>query len=134
MIGIRKLCGNNGCRQHRSSVAFFPVLIFCLALLVPSMRLNAQVQTGINGTVVDAKGAVIPKANVTVTDNATGIVSRAVTSTAGTFTVIVLNPGTYTVTVDAPGFKRSVNTNVSVEISKESAVFSPWFPARPASL
>ncbi len=127
-IGIRKLCGNNGCRQHRAGVAFLPVVIFCLALLVPSMHLNAQVQTGINGTVVDVKGAVIPKANVTVTDNATGIVSRAVTSTAGTFTVIVLNPGHYSVAVEAKGFKQSVQTDVTVEISKFSAVAFTMVP------
>ncbi|MHB1781695.1 MAG: outer membrane beta-barrel protein [Acidimicrobiales bacterium] len=85
--------------------------------------MDAQVQTGINGTVVDAKGAVIAGANVTVTNNSTNVVTQGTaTSSAGTFTVIGLIPGTYTVTVDAPGFKRSVKTGVLVEISKESAV------------
>ena len=109
------------------------VFIFCLALLVPSIRLNAQVQTGIGGSVVDAKGAVIAGASVTATNSSTGVVTQGTdTSSTGTFTIIGLLPGTYTVTVDASGFKRSVETNVSVEISKESAVFSPWFPVRSA--
>jgi hypothetical protein len=93
------------------------------------MHLNAQVQTGISGSVMDAKGAVIAGASVTATNNSTGAVTQGTdSSSAGTFTIIGLIPGTYTVTVDAPGFKRSVKTGVAVEISKESAVFFTMVP------
>ncbi|MHB1865777.1 MAG: outer membrane beta-barrel protein, partial [Candidatus Saccharimonadales bacterium] len=108
-------------RRCQLGVAFIPVLVFCFTVLGSSVRLNAQVTYGISGTVTDAAGAIIPGANVTFTDNATGIISRAVTSAkAGTFTVILLNPGHYSVTVEAKGFKRSVQANVTVEIGKFS--------------
>ncbi len=108
---------------HGVRIACIPVLSLCLAMLVMSGRLNAQVQTGINGTVVDSSGAAIPGARVTVKDASTGVVTQGTTtSSVGTFVVIGLNPGHYSVTVDATGFKTSMQTNVTVEISKVSAV------------
>ncbi len=115
--------------SRKARVASIPVLLFCLAFLVLGGRLNGQVQTGINGTVVDSSGAVIPGATVTVRDAATGVVKQGTTtSTAGTFVVIGLIPGHYSVTVGATGFKTSVKTNVTVEISKVSAVTFKMVP------
>ncbi len=105
-----------------------PILIFSSFLLLSAGRLNAQVTNGINGTVTDANGAIIAGANVTVTDNATGVSSRATTSSAGTFIVIGLNPGHYSVKVESPGFKTSVQTNVTVEVAKMSALSFQMVP------
>ena len=119
-----QLSNNSSSRcQDRNRIAPLPFLAFFLALLVSSGRLNAQVQTGINGTVVDSTGASIAGATVTVKEESTGVVTQGTkTSSAGTFVVIGLNPGHYSITVDATGFKRSIQTNVSVEIAKLSAV------------
>src|SRR5665213_408419 len=107
---------------HRVRLVCMMLLSLCLAVLALSGRANAQVQTGINGTVVDSTGAVIPGATVTVKDASTGVVSQGTsTSTAGTFFVVGLIPGHYSVTVSAGGIKTSVKTNVTVEISKVSA-------------
>ena len=57
----------------------------CLALLLSVAPLRAQVQSGINGTVTDSSQAVISGARITITNNATGVVSNTATSTAGTF-------------------------------------------------
>lgn len=102
------------------------VVLLCLgllcAILCPSWSsLRAQVVSGIKGTVSDTSGAVIPRARVTITNTATGVNSYDVTSAEGTFTVIGLNPGEYTVTVDAPQFKRD-QTRVTVEVTKVSAI------------
>jgi hypothetical protein len=92
-----------------------------LVLLFSGSALRAQVQTGISGTVSDPTGAVIAHATVTITNTSTGVVSRAATSTAGTFIVVGLLPGTYSIAVDAHGFKQ-FRTTATVEISKVSAV------------
>jgi hypothetical protein len=97
----------------------FALFAFCLALLWPEPS-RAQVQTGVNGTVTDLSGAVITGAHVTATNNATGVPASAVTSSAGTFSIIGLNPGEYSVTVEATGFK-TVKTGVTIEVAKLSS-------------
>jgi outer membrane receptor protein involved in Fe transport len=68
--------------------------------------LQAQVAgTGtIAGTISDPTGAVIAGAVVTVTNTATGLVSTQTTPTAGTYSIVALPPGEYTVNVRAAGF------------------------------
>ena len=101
-------------------VALRPV-VACLALLLSVAPLRAQVQSGINGTVVDPSQAVISGARVTITNTSTGVVSNTVTSSGGTFNAVGLIPGDYSVVVDASGFRRS-RTTVVVEIAKMSSV------------
>ena len=102
------------------------VLVFTqllsLALLLQGIALKAQVQNAISGTVMDSSGALIVGANVTVRNLATGVVSQTATSSVGIYLVIGLKPGSYSVTVEAKGFERSVETNVTVEIAKTSTV------------
>ena len=112
---------------HRSVLnwcgsAFLPVLAFSIAALFPSGRLCAQAVTAISGTVMDSTGAVMPNVAVTITNNTTNVVSQATTSSVGTFTVIGLEPGHYSVAVEATGFKRSVQNDVTVEVAKTSTV------------
>ena len=68
--------------------------------------LQAQVAgTGtIAGTISDPTGAVISGAVVTVTNTGTGLVSTQTTSAAGTYSIVALPPGEYTVNVRASGF------------------------------
>ncbi|MHB1936662.1 MAG: outer membrane beta-barrel protein [Acidobacteriaceae bacterium] len=110
-----------------------PALIFSVVLLFSSTPLNAQVANGINGTVTDATGAVVAGAKVTATNNSTAVVSHAVTSSAGTFVVVGLNPGHYSVAVEAPGFKRSVQTDVTVEVAKMSDIAFKMTPGSASS-
>jgi hypothetical protein len=98
----------------------YPVFV-CLAFLACVGSARAQSQSGINGTVTDSSQAVISAANITIANTATGVVSNAVTSTAGTFNVIGLIPGEYSVVTDATGFRKS-ETKVLVEISKMSSL------------
>ena len=69
------------------------------------------------GTVTDTSGAVVPNANVTVTNQATTVSQKTVTSSAGTYSFRGLPPGRYDVTVEASGFKKGVQSNVNVEVS-----------------
>jgi hypothetical protein len=76
-----------------------------------------QAQTGsINGTVVDASGAVIPGAQVQVVDQGTGGVARqASTDATGTFRALNLTPSTYTIKVSAPGMEQLSRTGVVLD-------------------
>ena len=92
--------------------------IFAVLLLLASCAV-AQTPTGtIQGTVLDQQNAGIPAATITITNNATGV-SRVVTSDdAGRFSAPFLNPGNYTVLVEAKGFKQDRRDNVVVAVSE----------------
>src|ERR1700722_3406874 len=69
------------------------VCVFCLfTLLIVPVQLYGQVENGISGTVEDASGEIIVGASVVVTNASTGVVSRATTTSQGTFTVVGLLP------------------------------------------
>lgn len=92
-----------------------PVLIVGALCFTPSMAI-AQTSGGrIIGTVTDPSGAVIPGATVTATrEQAATIVTQ--TNEAGRYTFTGLTPGVYTLTVEAPNFKKAVLTDIIVEV------------------
>ena len=94
-----------------------------LACIVPcAMHAQAVDSQQISGTVTDPTGAAVVGADVSVTNAATGI-SRAVKSNSdGLYVVLNLPVGTYTVTSSAPGFKKSVITDVTVDVGAKPAV------------
>lgn len=103
------------------STPVFVVLAFFLALF-SAKNLYAQANAGITGTVTDSSGAVIAGANVTVTNQATGTASHAASSSAGTYALTGLTPGVYSLTVEASGFKKSVQNGVNIEVSRTSTI------------
>jgi len=68
----------------------------------------------INGNVTDSTGAVIPGASVRARDESTGIEKSTIANSNGAFTLGDLIPGTYQLTVIAPGFATAQQNNVSV--------------------
>ncbi len=77
---------------------------------------SAQQSFGsISGVVQDSQGAVVPNAKVELTNVAQGALVRSlVTSTEGTFVITPLPPATYSLTVEAPGFKKYVKTDIKL--------------------
>jgi hypothetical protein len=68
----------------------------------------------ITGTITDPQGAGVPTAKVSILENATGLSYAAVTNETGEFVRPLLKPGTYTVSVEAPGFRKAEQRNVLV--------------------
>jgi len=90
-------------------------LFATLVMVMPAM---AQFGAGIQGTVTDQTGAVVKGAKVTVTNDATQVSSTTVTSDSGYYSVQLLPPGKYTVSVEAATFKTgSIH---GVEVGAES--------------
>ena len=100
-------------------------IAMCFAvLLMMSGRLFSQAgATGtILGTVTDSSGAIVPNAKVTVTNTATNVAFRTVTSSAGDFYAPSLNPGPYKVTVESTGFSKSVTNTVTLTVDQNFRV------------
>ena len=95
------------------------LVIFSALLFFSNGMARAQEATGkIVGTVFDQQGAVIPGAQVTVTDTATGVTSTGVTNKEGYFEVPNLPIGTYNVTVEQPGFDKIVTQAKELQINQ----------------
>jgi hypothetical protein len=96
-------------------------LALCLGLCI-APQLPAQTLSSITGTVTDSSGALTPNAKVTITNVATGVAKTATASSAGTYVVTDLIPGTYTVRVELAGFQAVVLSGVGVEVGRASTV------------
>jgi len=98
-------------------------LILALTLLSAASLGFAQTPTGtLQGTVQDPQGAMISGAKVSVISTTTGGTKTATTDTAGRFSIPYLNPGTYTVIVEARGFRTARQDNVVAEVSQTNSL------------
>jgi hypothetical protein len=90
------------------------LLAICLALGAEARAQVAETAAQVSGQVTDAAGAAVPGAAVVVKNTATGDERRAQTNEDGVYTVPQLNPGSYVITVEQSGFKK---TEVSVVLN-----------------
>lgn len=97
-----------------------------------SVGLPAQETRGsIVGTVTDAQAAVIPGAAVTVTNVGTNVSFRLTTNASGYYEALLLLPGSYAVSVEAPGFKKALRTGLTLAWASScgwtsSLRWAPW--------
>ncbi|HLJ87185.1 MAG TPA: carboxypeptidase regulatory-like domain-containing protein [Candidatus Angelobacter sp.] len=100
-------------------------VILSLAVLVAGAALSwaqSTVSTGsVQGTVTDPNGAVVPNANIVVTNRATGRALKLATNSSGTFSSGALIPGDYEVRVEVAGFQTAVTT-VPVQVGVVASV------------
>jgi Carboxypeptidase regulatory-like domain/TonB dependent receptor len=94
-------------------------LLCCFALLLISgLKLTAQETTGgLQGTLRDPSGAVVPGATVTVTANSLVGTKSVETDSSGYYRFANLPPDTYTITVTAKGFSTA-KREVTVEVGR----------------
>jgi Carboxypeptidase regulatory-like domain len=95
--------------------------IVLVAALVAGLAASGVAQTirgTLTGTVTDSSGGVVPGATVTATNAANGIAESVVTNQQGGYTMPLLQPGNYSVTIELPGFKRYVRSGVTIEIAQ----------------
>lgn len=91
-------------------------VLFLIALLIAvTVPAFAQYSSGVDGTVTDQTGAIIPGAQVTVTNQATEVKQTAIANSQGFVQVLHLPPGRYTVQVSAPGFGAWVQADIDIE-------------------
>src|ERR1017187_3215282 len=96
----------------------------CVILAALALAASAQVTTTsrLDGTVTDAQGAVVPAAQVVVTQTATSQTFHATADDKGYWVLPSLQTGTYKVTVTHPGFKIATNDNVVIDAGVPATV------------
>lgn len=96
--------------------------LFIAALLFAATVFGQQTNGNLRGRVVDAAGAVIVGANVTVIVAASGVERSAQTNQAGEFSFTNLAPGKYVIRVSAPGFAAYENAEIEVFARRDATV------------
>src|ERR1700679_87969 len=101
----------NGIPLTRAAMAF--PLLSCLLWISLSAGRAQLITTGtINGTVTDSSGAVIPQANIAITNTGTGVVVNTVSNNDGGFSQVGLVVGTYNISVIKTGFQTFNETGI----------------------
>jgi Carboxypeptidase regulatory-like domain/TonB-dependent Receptor Plug Domain/TonB dependent receptor len=102
------------------AIRYFAVLM--IAIFATALAVGQTSEGRILGTVSDPTGAVIPGAKISVTNIKTEMTRQLVTTSDGTYVAPNLEPGIYTVTAEAPGFKKAVSTQFVLEVSRDARI------------
>src|SRR5207245_6140111 len=96
-----------------------------LAASLTASLASAQITaTGalLQGTVQDTSGAAVPGATITIAKDATRVSEKASTDQAGRYIFNDLRPASYTMTIQAQGFKTVVRPNVVLRVNQQTAL------------
>jgi hypothetical protein len=80
--------------------------LLAAAVLLPVSALHAQVTGSFSGTILDATGGAVPNGKVTLTSEATAAARDTQSGSDGDFAFHAVAPGFYTISIEAPGFKK----------------------------
>jgi len=89
------------------------------------LAVPAQAQVAgatLTGTITDPAGRVIPQAQIVITNEATGVVTKLATNANGIYTAGNLLPGDYTISIAAPGFNTEERTGIELTVGGQQVL------------
>jgi len=109
--------------QMKLAAVFLASLLFAVAGTLSTSIVHAQaVSATLVGTIADSTGAGVVDAKITIQEVLTGITRDTTTNESGNYTFPNLTPGTYSVAVEAPGFKKATRPSVDVVVNTTTRV------------
>ncbi|HET6179155.1 MAG TPA: TonB-dependent receptor, partial [Candidatus Sulfotelmatobacter sp.] len=109
--------GSCGLRRNLGRLALISLFLCILAALAtPALAQEATVV----GTVTDPSGAAVPNASVTITNNDTGVQRTLTTNDDGQYVAPDLHIGSYSIRVNASGFKVAEQHGVTLNVGDRS--------------
>jgi Carboxypeptidase regulatory-like domain/TonB-dependent Receptor Plug Domain len=101
-------------------------LCFLVVAVIGSALWGQTAGTGaLTVMVTDSTAAVIPAAQITLTNLASGEAKTQKTDSSGSHTFALLLPGAYSVNIDAPGFKSTVISSIQVDVAETHVLTQP---------
>jgi hypothetical protein len=97
-------------------------LVLCLLVLLPAIAFGQSFQASVSGIVTDPTGAVVPNVKISVTDTERGVSLSAIANQDGVYVINNLNPSSYTITAEAPGFQTYQVTSFPLGAKQEAVV------------
>jgi hypothetical protein len=93
-----------------------------LGLLVSKNMVGQTAQATLTGRVLDSSNAAVPNATVEVVNTETNQVVRVLADATGTYAAPFLRPGTYSVSVESPGFKKFSRSGLALGVNQVMTV------------
>ena len=90
--------------------------LVCLCLVLLPVAAPGQDLASIVGTATDPSGAAVPDAKITIINQGTGDSRTAVTNASGSFSVLALPIGAYSVRAERAGFQSYVQSGIPVNV------------------
>jgi hypothetical protein len=87
----------------------------CLAVIIAAPTFAQRDMGTLLGVVTDPSGAAVPGATITITEDATGVTNTVESDATGNYIRPLLKPGTYTISAESEGFKKTVQTGVQLQ-------------------
>jgi outer membrane receptor protein involved in Fe transport len=98
----------------RSIFTLVRITLCGLFLLSAIITVHAQFRAGVQGTISDSAGALVPGAKVTLKELETGRIHETTSSEEGFYRIVGLAPGRYELSVEKTSYKKSLSENVTV--------------------
>ncbi len=96
------------------------IIVSCFLLTTAVL---AQSERGsITGTVTDSAHAVVPRATVLATSTQTGVHYQSVTTDTGDYTVSEIPAGSYSLSVEAPGFSKFIQEGIRIYVAQAARI------------
>lgn len=97
-------------------------ILLCALLACAPLYCHAQFNQGVQGTVMDSTGAVVPNATVTITNTQTQVTQTAKSDSSGGYRFVSMVPGPYRITTNAEGFSP---TAINIELRAQQTLNVP---------
>lgn len=118
-----RICHVGPKRLRDRIVTISTVLMTVVLLLATQVAMGQGISTGsITGTVQDPQQRVLSGAKITAVNNGTNSSNTAISNSVGYFEMRGVPVGTYTVTIEAPGFSKIQLNNIGVNVGTPTTV------------
>jgi hypothetical protein len=108
--------------DRRNTVLKTLGVLVMFALLFAAVLFGQAVSGLLTGYVTDPSKTPVPEATVTATEMRTGVATKRTTDSSGLYIITNLLPGVYSISVEAPGFQRSIRENVALSVHSKVAI------------
>jgi hypothetical protein len=110
------------CCKKKPGFGYFVLLLLLVSMMVPAQLFAQVAGATMSGEVIDTSGASMPNAQVSIKNVGTAQLRNSVTDAAGLYSVPNLLPGSYEVTVSAPGFSTAVRTGITLTVGAQQVL------------
>ena len=98
-------------------------IVFSISISVLATGIAmAQATAELVGKVSDPSGAGVVRSRIVATNTGTGASRETLTESTGDYTLTLLPPGTYNLSVEAPGFRKLTQNGVILEVDQHARI------------
>src|SRR3954453_20930510 len=97
-------------------------VLSAFAILLPARAIAQETRATLSGTITDSSGSVVVGATLVLANVQTAVENRTETNALGQYRFLFLNPGTYRLTADMAGFRRSVREGIALSTGQAATL------------